>query len=31
VITQGITWEEAIENDWRKIKAWQPGWEYIVK
>jgi broad specificity phosphatase PhoE len=31
VITQGITWEEAIENDWRKNKAWKPGWEYIVK
>lgn len=31
VITKGITWEEAIEKDWRKIKAWQPGWEYIVK
>ena len=30
VITKGITWEEAIEKDWRKIKAWQPGWEYIV-
>jgi broad specificity phosphatase PhoE len=31
VITKGITWEEAIEKDWRKTKAWQPGWEYIVK
>ena len=31
VITEGITWEEAIENDWRKIKAWKPGWEYIIK
>lgn len=31
VITKGITWEEAIENDWRKIKAWQPGWEYTIK
>lgn len=31
VITKGITWEEAIEKDWRKIKAWQPGWEYIIK
>ena len=31
VITQGITWEEAIENDWRKTKSWQPGWEYIIK
>lgn len=31
VITKRITWEEAIEKDWRKIKTWQPGWEYIVK
>ena len=30
VITKGISWEEAIENDWRKTGAWQPGWEYIV-
>ena len=31
VITKGIGWEEAIEKDWRKTKAWQPGWEYIIK
>ncbi|MDO4199951.1 MAG: histidine phosphatase family protein [Clostridia bacterium] len=31
VITKGATWEDAIEKDWRKIKAWQPGWEYIIK
>ena len=31
VITQGKTWEEAIEQDWRKTKSWQPGWEYILK
>ncbi len=31
VITQGLTWEEAIEVDWRKTKNWQPGWEYIVE
>ena len=30
VITKDITWEEAIEKDWRKTKAWQPGWEYII-
>lgn len=30
VITKNITWEEAIENDWRKTKSWQPGWEYIL-
>lgn len=28
VLLNGQTWEEAIANDWRKTKAWQPGWEY---
>ena len=31
VITKGISWEEAIKNDWRKTGDWQPGWEYIIK
>ena len=31
VITKGISWEEAINNDWRKTGEWQPGWEYIIK
>lgn len=31
VITKNITWEEALEKDWRKIKAWQPGWEYVLE
>ena len=31
VITKGITWEEAINQDWRKTKAWQPGWIYEIK
>ena len=31
VITKNISWEEAIANDWRKTKSWQPGWEYIIK
>ena len=30
VITKKISWEEAIDNDWRKSKAWQPGWKYII-
>ena len=30
VITKNISWEEAIEKDWRKTKSWQPGWEYDV-
>ena len=30
VLIKGLTWEEAFANDWRKIKAWKPGWEYIL-
>ncbi len=30
VITEGKTWEEAIKQDWRKAKAWQPGWIYVI-
>jgi len=30
VITNNMTWEEAIKNDWRKTGNWQPGWEYII-
>lgn len=30
VITEGKTWKEAIDQDWRKTKSWQPGWIYIV-
>ena len=28
VLLKGMTWDEAFANDWRKKKAWQPGWEY---
>ena len=28
VLLKGMTWEEAFANDWRKQKAWKPGWEY---
>ena len=31
VITKNISWDEAINNDWRKTKSWQPGWEYILE
>lgn len=31
VITKNITWDEAINNDWRKTGDWQPGWVYIIK
>ena len=30
-IVYGKTWEEVIENDWRKTKAWQPGWTYMLE
>jgi broad specificity phosphatase PhoE len=30
VICNGITWHQAILNDWRKIGQWQPGWCYRV-
>ena len=26
-----INEKEAINNDWRKSKAWQPGWIYEIK
>lgn len=25
------TWEQAFAEDWRKTKAWQPGWKYTLK
>ena len=31
VLLNGKTWEEAIKQDWRDTKSWQPGWEYIIK
>jgi broad specificity phosphatase PhoE len=31
VLLKGKTWEEAVKEDWRKTKAWQPGWEYMLK
>lgn len=31
VITKNMTWKDAIANDWRKTKAWQPGWTYELK
>lgn len=30
VITKKITWEQAIKQDWRKTKSWQPGWIYEI-
>lgn len=31
ILIKGRTWKQAIDEDWRKKKAWQPGWEYILK
>lgn len=28
VLLKGKTWPQAIAEDWRVRKAWQPGWEY---
>lgn len=28
VLIKGKTWEQAFAEDWRKTKAWQPGWTY---
>ncbi len=30
VLVNDKTWEQAIVEDWRKRKAWQPGWIYII-
>lgn len=31
VLLKEKTWEEAIDEDWRNTKSWQPGWEYIAE
>jgi broad specificity phosphatase PhoE len=30
VLLRGKSWKEAFAEDWRKRKAWQPGWEYLI-
>jgi broad specificity phosphatase PhoE len=30
VLLHGRTWQQAIDEDWRKRKAWQPGWRYEI-
>lgn len=30
VILYGKSWEEAFRDDWRNLKAWQPGWEHAI-
>lgn len=31
VITKGLTWEDAIDKDWRKTGDWMPGWYYVIE
>lgn len=31
VLIKGKTWEQALAEDWRKTKSWQPGWEYTLE
>lgn len=31
VLLKNKTWEQAFAEDWRKKKAWQPGWDYILE
>jgi broad specificity phosphatase PhoE len=31
VLVKGKTWEQSIDEDWRKTKSWQPGWDYELK
>lgn len=31
VIVNNVSWPEALERDWRKTGAWQPGWVYNVQ
>ncbi len=30
VLLKQKTWEQAIDEDWRKEKTWQPGWIYTL-
>ncbi len=31
VLVAGKSWGKAFEDDWRKRKAWQPGWQYSIE
>ncbi|MBI4162075.1 MAG: histidine phosphatase family protein [Candidatus Aenigmarchaeota archaeon] len=31
VLLKHKTWEKAFAEDWRKINAWKPGWEYTLE
>jgi broad specificity phosphatase PhoE len=30
VLIEGKTWKQALAEDWRKTKSWQPGWKYTL-
>ena len=30
VITNNKTWKQALSEDWRNTKSWQPGWKYQI-
>jgi len=30
VVLKGKTWQQAVDEDWRHTKSWQPGWAYEV-
>lgn len=30
-LINGMSWKEAINNDWRNTKSWQPGWEFVLE
>lgn len=30
VLIKGKTWKQALAEDWRKTKSWQPGWSYVL-
>lgn len=31
VLLEDKTWKQALAEDWRKMKAWRPGWEYELQ
>lgn len=31
VLLKGKTWAQAFAEDWRKTRAWKPGWEYELR
>ncbi len=31
VLLKGKTWRQAFADDWRKKKAWQPGWDFTLE